>query len=409
MFYLILGLGKSGYYAAKYLQSKREKIVLFDDDIKKFQEKNIKDFLENGAEIFNAKKHLKLIVKAILSPGISLNHELVQKLKNLNISIVSEIEFGLSLTKNKKIAITGTNGKSTVCSMIEHVLNYYNISSCTVGNIGYPITKYLLDVKDVQVLIVELSSFQLESYKIKNFDMGLILNIYPHHLDRYENLAAYECAKLSLEQKVKKMYVAKDVFFKFKSKLKNCHVFDVSNFKSENFINQNLAAAFSICENFQISREEFITAIDSFKSLAHRMEKVATIKQVSYFNDSKATNPFAVIQAIERFHKNIVLIAGGYNNSSDFRIWEKSFINKVKVVIAIGQSSRKIYDALSNFIVVFLAKNLNDGFKIATEIAKENDKVLFSPGCQSYDQFRNFEERGDVFKQLVMAQKAREQ
>jgi len=409
MSYLVIGLGKSGLSAAKYLQKNQKSIALFDDNNRKYHSPDILDLIDNGAEIFNEHKSLLKIKKAVISPGVPLDHFIVRKLKELCIPVISEIELGLSLAKNKMIAITGTNGKSTVSSLVAHILNHSGIKSVCVGNIGYPITSYLMNQNDDDVLVVEISSFQLETIIGKYFDVGMILNIYPHHLDRHDSFNSYALTKISLQQKSEKTYVSKAVSMQFKDQLNNHFIYDEECLEVEGHIAQNLSAAYAICKEFDIDKVDFFNAVKSFKSLAHRVEKVATINQVRYFNDSKATNPNAVIQGVERFSDNVILITGGYDCANDFNIWRKTLPKKVKKIIAMGQCKQKIFDALSDLIEVIKVDDLALGFEKANQIARANDVILFSPGAPSYDQFNNFEERGDAFKLLVMTQKEREQ
>ncbi len=409
MSYLVIGLGKSGISAAKYLQKNHRSIALFDDNSRKYYSPDILTLIDNGAEIFNEHKSFSKIKKAVISPGIPTDHFMIRKLKSLKIPVISEIELGLSHLKNKMIAITGTNGKSTVCSMIVHVLNFLNIPSVCVGNIGYPITSYLFDQSDDKVLIIEVSSFQLESIIGKYFDIGLILNIYPHHLDRHDCFDSYASTKISLQLKSQKIYVSKAVSEQFNDQLNKHFIYDEKILESEGYLGQNLSAAYAICKEFNINELDFLNAIKSFKGLAHRLEEIGTINQVRYFNDSKATNPSAVIQAVERFSNNVILITGGYDCANSFNIWRKVFPERVKKIITMGQCKQKIFDAISDLIEVIEVDNLSIGFEKAYQIASANDVVLFSPGAPSYDLFNNFEERGDAFKLLVMAQKEREQ
>jgi len=409
MSYLVIGLGKSGLSAAKYLQKNQKSIALFDDDSRKYHSSDILTLIDNGAEVFNEHKSLLKIKKAVISPGVPLDHFIVRKLKSLGIPVISEIELGLSLAKNKMIAVTGTNGKSTVCSLIVHILNASNIPSVCVGNIGYPITSYLMDQNSDEVLIVEISSFQLESIIGKYFDVAMILNIYPHHLDRYDCFSSYAQTKISLQLKSKKIHVSKSISEKFKGQLNSHFIYDEKYLESEGHLSQNLSAAYAICKEFNINESDFLNAAKSFRSLAHRVEEVATINQIRYFNDSKATNPNAVIQGVERFSDNVILIAGGYDCANDFNIWRKTLPKKVKKIIAIGQCKQRIFEVLSDLIEVIKVDNLSIGFEKANQMASAKDVILFSPGAPSYDQFNNFEERGDAFKLLVKSQKEREQ
>jgi len=409
MFYLVIGLGKSGISAAKYLQKNHRNVALFDDNSRKYYSPDILTLIDNGAEIFNEHKSFSKIKKAVISPGIPADHFIIRKLKSLKIPVISEIELGLSHSKNKMIAITGTNGKSTVCSMVVHVLNSLSIPSICVGNIGYPITSYLTDHNDDKVLIVEVSSFQLENIIGKYFEVGLILNIYPHHLDRHDCFDVYANTKISLQLKSQKVYVSRVISEQFKSRLNKHFIYDEEILESEGCLRQNLSAAYAICKEFDINESDFLNAVKSFKGLAHRLEDIGTINQIRYLNDSKATNPSAVIQAVERFSNNVILITGGYDCANSFTTWRKAFPKRVKKVIAMGQCKQKISEAISDLVEVIKVDNLSIGFEKACQIAGANDIILFSPGAPSYDQFNNFEERGDAFKLLVKAQKEREQ
>ncbi len=392
--YLVLGLGKSGKAACSFLLNRKKQIIavdnnlIEDEEIKKLKQSNVEVLKDNNVDFKN-------IEKVVISPGVNPNHEIVKKAKENNIEVLGEIELGCKYLKNKCIAITGTNGKTTLTKLICHILNENNKKASALGNVGISLTSYIDKLQEDEIVVLELSSFQLETLYTKFIDAAVIINITPDHLDRYKTLQDYAVAKLNIVNCLKKdkiLYTTKKVikrYFVLNNKINIKEVKDeVDDIAKE------------ICLDWQISKENIDRAIKSFKRIEHRLEFVREINDVSFYNDSKATNVDSVLYAVKKIKTTIVLIAGGVDKGSTYKIWKKSFKNKVKHIIAIGQSANKIKLELVGFDVQII-NDFELAVKKAFSLAQKNDCVLLSPGCSSFDMFKNYEHRGEVFKKIV--------
>ncbi len=381
--YLILGFGKSGKAAGYFLLKNNEKVIAFDDryikDEKIYVYQNYKDI------------NFENVKTLVISPGISNKHIIARLAIENNIEIISEIELGFRYLKNKCIGITGTNGKTTLVSMISHILNDNNIKAKALGNIGNSLTEYLMNFDENDVLVLELSSFQLEHVMTKVLDIACIINITPDHLDRYDNFLSYVKAKINI------LNILKNENNFFASR-------DIGDYLSKekcNLISDDLSEiAKSICVKFDLSKKEIKDSLKKFKRPPHRLEFVAKKNNVSFYNDSKATNIESVIYAVNNFNKNIIIIVGGKDKKLSYKKWNNVFKNKIKHIIAIGQAAEKIREDLQNFNVEIF-NSLDLAVSKAFKIAKKKDIVLFSPGCSSFDMYKNYEHRGEEFKRIV--------
>jgi UDP-N-acetylmuramoylalanine--D-glutamate ligase len=392
--YLVLGLGKSGKAIAFYLLNKNKKFIAVDNYL--VEDEEIKILKQNNVEIFtNNNIDFQDIKKVIVSPGINSNHEIIKKAKKNNIEIISEIEFASKFIKNKCIAITGTNGKTTLTKLICHIFNENNIPAIALGNVGVSLTSYLDKINPKEIIVLELSSFQLERMHTRFVDIAIITNITPDHLDRYASFEEYAYTKLNIMNCLKKgriLYTPKKVikrYFVLNNKI---------NIKEVKDDVEDIAK--QICFDLKLSKENIINAIKTFKKVEHRLEFVREIKGICFYNDSKATNVASVLYAVKKIKKPIILIVGGFDKGFSYKIWQKAFLNRVKFVIAIGRSAKKIKMELAGFNVQIL-NDLESAVKKAFFLAQKNENILFSPGCSSFDMFDNYEHRGKVFKQLV--------
>ena len=353
------------------------------------------------------------ISQIIVSPGIFQNHKILKKAKDENIKIISEVELALSFIKNKKIiAVTGTNGKTTTCKLLEHVFNENNVKAIACGNIGKTVSEVAFENFDV--LIVELSSFQLLNIFQKFFDLAFILNISDDHLDYHQNFENYKNAKLKLSKLMKndaELYVDENVLKYFS---KNLKIFSLLSFIKQNKFDkyfellytqrrdlskQSILAAIIASFYLKLDMKEVLKGLKSFKTLEHRLEFVRKIKGVNFYNDSKATNPSSVIHAVNTIEKNIILICGGKNKGFTFKCFNKEFKNKVKYIIATGENALQIKNDLNDFVEIL--ENVEMCIKRALEIGIVDDNVLFSCGSASFDKYKNYQERGEEFKFLV--------
>lgn len=281
---LVLGLGLSGKSAARYLLQKGYLVFGFDQNLK-FQE-----LCHQGLQFLDERVPFEnyQFDQVVVSPGVPPSDKYYAQAKALNIEIIGEVHLALQFLKNPLIAVTGTNGKTTVTLLIEHVLNQCGIKARALGNVGIPLTSYVGD--DNEVLVLELSSYQLETLNLKCFDAAVILNITPDHLDRYRGFQEYALQKIKLKECLKEnkmLYVNERVAAEFQS------FFDMSKIKQfgcdlDHEV-ENLRAAYAMVKEFNISEEAFLKASLSFKKPKHRIEFVRTVKGVNYYDDSNQT------------------------------------------------------------------------------------------------------------------------
>jgi UDP-N-acetylmuramoylalanine--D-glutamate ligase len=429
---LVLGLGVSGRSAAYFLIQQGASVWGVDRNLA---------LLEQNSEII-ALKQSGLVTQSeeqaqvtnfdflVVSPGIPPIHPLYVAAQQAGIPLFGEIELGCRSTRNPVIGITGTNGKTTVTLLVTHVLNYCGKQARAVGNVGVPFTKELLFVHPNDILVLELSSYQLETLYQRVLDIGVILNITPDHLDRYATMQNYAQVKLQMERCLKKnasLYIEEQTYKKYGYLLKehvktygyssDCFIsmqgsdFYVQGIKDlalpdpyrgkMNHNTENLMAAYALCREMGVSPTDFKEALGTFKKPAHRVEFILEHQGISYYNDSKGTNVDAVIRAVQSLTGSIILIAGGIDKGGMYTPWLEAFANKVKYICVIGQAAAKIEMQLSHQIPVKIFQNLDQAVKHATELAQSGDNVLLSPGCSSLDMFRDYAHRGEEFKRIV--------
>ena len=419
---IILGMGESGKAVAEYLlQEGRAEVICIDQKVREYA--NLKvlsdyDFEKNSCDYL------------IVSPGISPKNPIYNQALQNNIEIIGEVEFALKRLNNPVIAVTGTNGKTTTTLLIGHVLNKLKKKAVVLGNSHIPLTSYLNKLDD-EIVVLELSSYQLETLKSNKIDAAAILNITEDHLDRHGNLESYAKSKMAIAKCIKEegvLFVEKETLDQYAHLLKNItpktfgfnstcdiHVKDSKFFFKENIELlspdcyrdkskhdvKNMMAAFALLSQVGVTLEEFLKAAADFENLKHRLEFVRDINGVKYYNDSKATNPDSVIAAVDALEEDIYLIVGGIDKKTSYSIWNKAFKGKVKGFFAIGETKEKIRKDLDNNFSYTVCIDLKDAFIQASRIAKYGDKILLSPGCASFDMFENYGKRGDAFKSLV--------
>lgn len=353
----------------------------------------------------------------VISPGIDLRHPLIEKAKKMGIEVISEVELALFyLPDQKKIAVTGTNGKTTTVLLLEKICNESGLLAKAVGNVGKSISEYAVHPNPQEILIIELSSFQLELLSQKPyFDAAVILNITPNHLDRHASMQEYIHAKwrialgLKLEGRLflGANVIIPDAFSSFKFQTIDPHAsslltgLDSFSLKNKRAEKENVAAALSLASFLGIDEEKAFMIAKQFQKPDHRIEWVAEIDGVSYYNDSKASNVEAVIHAVSCFEKDLILIAGGVDKKAPYTPWIQAFQNKIKKMIVFATAKEKMEEELKDHFDIEKVETLEKALDLAFVLAKKGDVVLFSPGCSSFDQFKNYEERGNHFKKLV--------
>ena len=419
--FLIYGLGLTGESVLNFLKkSKAKDIYLWDDNTK----------LRNKFKTGNNENHLKAKIICsdfiVLSPGISLlnckHGKLLKKNKN---KIITDIDlFFLTNKIFKSIVVTGTNGKSTTCSIIQKVLKSSGINAITVGNIGKPILSYNLGKQRRTVIVIEMSSFQLEYSKYTRPNHAILINISKDHLDWHGNFKNYIDAKFkifSLQNKDDFAYLPQDKkiinLFK-KNKFQSSIVYinkktkklikrnTKNNYLKSNNNIENLSFIYKLKKNFGINDYNFFSKLKKFKGLPHRQEIFLKKKNISFVNDSKATSFEAAKDCLINY-KNIIWVVGGLKKAGD-KFYLNQIKNNILKVFIIGKD-RKFFKKQLNKKINFketvnlerTVKHIFEELKMMSLRKINKIFVVFSPASASYDQFRNFEERGNKFKKLV--------
>jgi UDP-N-acetylmuramoylalanine--D-glutamate ligase len=428
---LVVGLGISGKAAAKLLLQQGYAVTAVDKkDLQADVE--VRDLSLQGVQVFQEEAFFQeeFFPLVIVSPGISFPHPILERAAMQGSKILGEAEFALQLLQQRAVAITGTNGKTTVTLLVEHILNEANIKAKAVGNVGSALTEYALHRDPEEVLVVELSSYQLESLQGPIFEAAVLLNITPDHLDRYRDMEEYALAKAKIQHCLTKsgvLYLYEQVVSEFS------HLFStefetigwapVSDFclrggkiyYKEDFVLElpdmyellgkhdslNALAAWTLCHRVGVSKKQFVNALRTFKKPSHRIEFVKEVNGVSYYDDSKGTNIDAVIQAVKTVKGPLTLLAGGVDKGSSYLPWKEPFAEKVKQIFVFGQSAQKISQELGLFFNVKIVDSLERAVHEAACHTKRGEAVLLSPGCSSFDMFRDYVHRGQEFQRYV--------
>lgn len=403
----ILGYGKSGKSAEKLLKKMGiNNIHIYDDKLTDFPEINK---VTDEYDIY------------VVSPGIDINNLGINKNK-----ITSEIDLAYNLLEreSKIIAVTGTNGKSTITYLTAQILNNYGVKAKACGNIGFAFGEAVIEGYDVYV--VELSSFQIDLIKYFRADASCISNVTDDHFDRYGNFENY------LKSKIKIKDITKGQLFSLNSEclvnklpestvfidenLKNFPVFEDNKLRFENFYVSldnfnlygwhnkiNLAFSLSLSSSLFDFFGDMTHLIENLTGLEHRCEFVGAINETIYINDSKGTNVDSTMVALKSVNEDCILILGGYDKGGDFGELAALINEKVKKVILYGAAAAKIENQLLGRVnaEIISVYSLKDAVENAYQNSENIKYVLFSPGCASFDQFKNFEERGEYFKKYV--------
>ena len=421
---VVLGGGESGVGAA--LLAKKKKYSVFVSDYGSITEKYKKELKENNIPFEEGGHDIEKIVTAdviVKSPGIPEKSEIIRRIRLAGIEIISEIEFASRFYEGKIVAITGSNGKTTTTSLVHHLLCESDLTIGLGGNIGHAFSRLLCSDKIYDWIVLELSSFQLDDVKSFSADLGMILNITPDHLDRYDYIMqAYAEAKWKLATSVK---TSGTLFLNSDDKWTQKVVKEIpvdckvnwlsflnlnddkdlikSHLKLKGQHNAfNAAMAVGVATSVGISQETIKQGLMSFKGIPHRMESFATIDGVEFINDSKATNIDAVSVALEAMDKPVIWVVGGVDKGNDYTVIEAVVESKVKGIICLTKDDTKIRAVFGETnISIQTTEIVNDCVKMSMKLAKHGDVVLLSPACASFDLFDNYIDRGDQFKRSV--------
>lgn len=430
---LVVGLGVTGLSVVRYLHELGEKIIVVDSRdlppaMKVLKQKYPDVVLHTG------KFEPELFVNAhriVVSPGVPLSESVLQSAKNQGVEITGDIDLFAREVAAPVVGITGSNGKSTVTTLLSEMIKSSGINVSVGGNIGTPVLDILSD--EAELYVLELSSFQLETLASMPMEVAVVLNISSDHQDRYDDLASYALSKQVIYENATKLVVNRDdalasrnlpsgkqtIGFTLGEPGDNdfglrCYddeqwlcqggrkLMPVASLKIKGQHNaSNALAALAMGSLLNAPLEPMLDALESFSGLEHRTQWVAEINGVHWFNDSKATNVGASLAAIEGLPGTHVLIAGGEGKQADFSPLKQVAKERLRAVVLIGSDADIIEQALDNIVPVMHATDMDDAVKKAAELSQPGDNVLLSPACASFDMFQNFEHRGVAFMQSV--------
>ena len=424
-------MARSGYEVSKLLAKYNNEIILVDkkeqeqEKIRELENLNIKVYIDEDAS-----KYLdETFDYVIKNPGISNEHELVKKAESLGISVINEIEVAYHfLPKVKLICVTGSNGKTTTTTIIYNMIKRYTNNVHMCGNMGIPLSKMIKDIKDNDILVMEISSQQLNNFKDFKPDIAVLTNLIPFHIDFFGNYENYKNIKkrifknfdekslaiLNLENE-DVVELTKDIkgrkeYFSSKKKTDCYYENNALYYKNEKVIEtkdilvkgmhnyENIMCAILVMKELGISNQIICDELKEFKGVEHRIEFVKELNNRKFYNDSKATNTVSTKIALDSFNTPTILIMGGLDRGHSFDELDDHLKN-VKYIICYGQTKERI-KAWSK-IDCKVVENLEEATKKAYELSQPGDTILLSPACASWDQFNSFEERGTLFKEVI--------
>lgn len=436
----IIGAVRSGIGAAK-LAKKLGAVPFVSDNASKEKLADQISALEKEGIAFECGGHTEKIYDCdfiITSPGVPTDSSVLKTAAERKIKIISEVEFASWFCKGGIISITGTNGKTTVTSLMTHTLNECGIKTYSAGNIGNAFSEMVLDMKENEYVSLETSSFQLDFTDKFKPRFSLILNVTPDHLDRYNNsFDEYTASKIKItanqneddffvfnaddgrtfqtmsNSKVQKIsfslkkevpvgaYVKNDkMFFSWFGSVEEVCPVSSLFIKGEHNV-ANALAVLSVVKTLNMPNKKIREAFGSFKGVEHRIEFVRELNGVEYYNDSKATNVDSVWYALRSFNKPLYLILGGKDKGNNYDQIRELVQKNVKKIYAVGSSAKKVYDYFSSVVDTEIKNSLEECVQSANKEAASGSVLLLSPACASFDMFDNYEHRGKIFKQAV--------
>jgi UDP-N-acetylmuramoylalanine--D-glutamate ligase len=445
----VLGFGKTGQAVLEYLlaHEPQSSLILFNDSAigdqgrqQAFERRGVRFLI--GAEKFSELGACRLV---IMSPGFNGQDPRFAALRSLGVKAISEIEYTFGRIQARIIAVSGSNGKSTTVSLIHHLLVRAGRKSILAGNIGIPFIAKAGDVAADSIVVLELSSFQLEEIVLFRADVAVLLNITPDHLDRYPSMEAYAAAKFNLFKNQrpedfmvlnaddpllrneKRLGPAKPSWFSATRAMKDGAalenqdiVLDFGEAKERISLRrnplrgihnlENIMAAALACRAVGLSAADIEAGLESFRGLPHRMESSGKVGRVEFINDSKATNVDAALKSISSIDGNLVVILGGKDKGSDFSGLEKPLREKALTVLLLGKAAPLIAACLSGLGDRLVhVRDLHEAVGAGYErLRQAGGVVLLAPACASFDMFDNFEHRGEVFKREVKSLRDKE-
>lgn len=438
---LVVGLGKSGVASALFLASRGAKVTVSDAKSEDQLRNEIPSLLDRGITVETGKhgertfRDQDLIV---VSPGVPGNVDPLQHARRLGIPVIGEIELTARFLEGHVVAITGSNGKTTTTTLTGEVIASGGRKTLVGGNIGTPAITFVEQSSPDTWVVLEISSFQLESIETFRPHISAILNVTPDHLDRhgsmenyiaakkriFENQSADDYAVLNADSEICRgladglkpqvLWISRQnpvergafaqggaIVYRDREEVEIMPVSEIALKGAHNV--ENVLAAVAVGMAAGVEPSAIRRAVKDFRAVEHRLEYVATLRGVQYYNDSKATNVDSTIKALESFPANIHLILGGKDKDSDYSLLKPLIAERAKRVYTIGAAAAKIESQIGNAVPVINAQTLESAVRKAADLATEGDVVLLSPACASFDQFPNYEHRGRVFKELVQS------
>ena len=435
---VVIGLGQTGKSCVRFLKRKGVDVVVMDT---RQQPPGIEEFKAEFSDVTIhcgalCAESLKAAKEIILSPGLSLQEPALQQAIQQGVPVIGDISLFRRYVKKDIVAITGSNAKSTVTTLVGKLLQDAGVNAVVAGNIGIPVMELLNQGVDADVYVLELSSFQLETTRNLNARVATILNVSEDHMDRYASIEAYVEAKQFIYQGCEiaivnrddpysepKFAVADKFYFRRGQPGQNefglvkrgdevwlamdsSPIVRSSELKIKGRHNQlNALAAVAIGKAMGVPMESMVCTLTEFSGLPHRCQWAATIQRVEWFNDSKGTNVGATLAAIEgvgqEIDGSIVLFAGGEGKGADFSLLQNAVKRYVKQVVLFGKDARLMANALAEYAAIEIVEDLQQAVSRAQDSAQPGDAVLLSPACASFDMFAGFEDRGNQFLTMV--------
>jgi UDP-N-acetylmuramoylalanine--D-glutamate ligase len=438
---LVVGLGKSGVASALFLESRGARVTVSDSKSEDQLRNEIPALLDRGITVETGKhgertfRDQDLIV---VSPGVPANVGPLENARRLNIPIIGEIELTARFLQGNVVAITGSNGKTTTTTLTGEIIASGGRKTLVGGNIGTPAITFVEHSSPDTWVVLEISSFQLESIETFHPHISCILNITPDHLDRHGSMENYIAAKqrifenqtaedyavlnadnditrtlgvglkpqvlwFSRQHAVERGAFVRDgvIFYRNGAETEIMPVSEIALKGVHNV--ENVLAGVAIGMAAGVEPAAIRRAVKDFRAVEHRLEYVATLRGVQYYNDSKATNVDATMKALASFPANIHLILGGKDKGSDYSELNPLILERVKRVYTIGAAAAKIESQITHSVPIISAQTLESAVRKAADLAVEGDVVLLAPACASFDQFPSYEVRGRVFKDLVQS------
>ncbi|HEX3739382.1 MAG TPA: UDP-N-acetylmuramoyl-L-alanine--D-glutamate ligase [Terriglobales bacterium] len=437
---LVVGLGRSGVASAIFLQSRGAKVTVSDAKSEDQLREQIPTLLdagiavETGAHGERTFRNQDLIV---VSPGVPVDAEPLEQARTFGQPVIGEIELASQFLPGPIVAITGSNGKTTTTTLVGEIIAASGFKTLVGGNIGTAAISLADEATPETVIVLEVSSFQLETIASFRPRVAVVLNVTPDHLDRHRTFAAYVNAKarifenqhsddfavlnaddptcvelagrtraqvfwFSRQREMESGAFVRDGYVVFRGNGQEQAVLAVAEIPLKGSHNlENVLAAVCAAALMGCAPEKIRMAIMQFKAVEHRLEYVATIGGVEYYNDSKATNVDATMKALQSFPANIHLILGGKDKGSDYTLLNNSLRERVKSVYTIGAAAETIQSQIQGTTQIVSSGTLDAAVRQASAAASSGEVVLLAPACASFDQFQNYEQRGRVFKELV--------